>query len=106
MTEGVCDQVRDEPLDQLRVAGGAGGLERRGPRQFAMILRSEDVAGGRGKVDGLPSQMFVFASGEGEKRLEQPFLSPAGSDDALAHLPQGDRVGVRVSERGLRERDL
>ena len=71
-----------------------------------MIVRSQDFGGSGGEVDGLPSQMSVLAPGEGEQRLEQPFLPPAGGDDPLTHLPQGGRVCVGVSERGLRKRDL
>ena len=71
-----------------------------------MIVRSQDFGGSGGEVDGLPPQMSVLAPGEGEQRLEQPFLPLAGGDDALAHLPQGGRVCVGVGERGLREREL
>ena len=53
---------------------------------------------GRGEVDGFPSQTSVLASGEGEQHLEQPCVPLAGSDDALAHLVEGDRVCVGVSE--------
>ena len=50
--------------------------------------------------------MSILAAGEGEERLEQTFLPLAGGGDAGAHLPQGGRVCVRVSERGLRKREL
>jgi hypothetical protein len=71
-----------------------------------MSVGSEDVGGGRREVDGLPPQTSVFASAEGEQRLEQSFLAPAGGDDALAHLPQGSRVCARVGERRLGEHKL
>jgi hypothetical protein len=106
VTNGVLYQVRDEALDQQRVAGCPGGLERRGAPEFAMIVRSQDLGDGRGEVDGLPPQISVFAADEGEQRLEQPFLSLAGGNDALAHLSHGGRVGVGVGERGLGEREL
>jgi hypothetical protein len=66
-----------------------------------VVEAPECVRGGRGEVDGFPSQTSVLASGEGEQRLEQPRLALAGSDDALAHLAEGDRVCLGVSERGL-----
>ena len=99
VTDGVRDQVRDEALDQLRVAGRSGGLERRRAPESVMIVGSQDVGGGRGEVDGLSPQTPALAPGEGEQRLEQPFLALAGGDDALAHLAQGGRVCVRVGER-------
>ena len=106
VTDGVLYQVRDEALDQQRVAGCSGGLERRGAPELVMIVRSQDFGGGRGEVDGLPSQIAVLAVDEGEQRLEQPLLPPAGGNNALAHLSHRGRVGVRVGERGLREREL
>ena len=106
VTDGVRDQVRDEALDQLRVAGGSGRLQRRGAPQPVMIVASQYIGGRRGEVDGLPPQTSAFATGKRKQRLEQPLLAPAGGDDALAHLSQGDRVCVRVGERGLREREL
>ena len=106
VADGVRDQVRDEALDQLRVAGGSGGLERRGAPESVMIVGSQDFGGGRGEVDGLSPQTSALAPGEREQRLEQPFLPLAGGDDALAHLAQGGRVRVGVGERGLREREL
>ena len=56
VTDGVGDQVRDEPLDQLRVTGRSGGLERRGARESVMIVGSQDLGGSRGEVDGLAPQ--------------------------------------------------
>ena len=106
VTDGVGDQVRDEALDQLRVAGRSGGLERRRAPEPVMIVGSQHLGGGRGEVDGLPPQTPALAPGEGEQRREQPFLALAGGDDALAHLPQGGRVCVRVGECDLGERAL
>ena len=106
MTDGVVDQVRDEALDQLRVAGCSGGLERRRARESVMIVGSQGLGGGRGEVDGLALQTSVLAPGEGEQRLEQPLLPLAGRGNLLAHLRQGGRVRVGVSERGLREHEL
>ena len=71
-----------------------------------MIVSSQDFGGSRGEVDGLVPQTPALAPGEGEQRLEQPFLPLAGGDHALAHLPQGGRVCARVSERDLGERAL
>jgi hypothetical protein len=71
-----------------------------------VVAALERLCGDRGELDRLPSQTPVFAPGEGEQRLEQPFLPLAGRDDALAHLPQGGRVCVGVSERGLRKHEL
>ena len=70
VTDGVGHQVHDEALDQLRVAGCSGGVERRGAPEFALCIGSQDFGGSGGEVDGLPSQMSVLASGEGEQRLE------------------------------------
>jgi hypothetical protein len=39
VTDGVLDQVRDEPLDQQGLAGGAGGLECRSWRSQAAMTR-------------------------------------------------------------------
>jgi hypothetical protein len=50
--------------------------------------------------------MSVLAPGDGEQRLEQPFLPLAGGDDALARLPQGGGVCVGVGERGFCELEL
>jgi hypothetical protein len=53
VTDGVLYQVRDKPLDQQRVAGCAGGLERSGAPERGVIMRSQDRSRGRGEVDGL-----------------------------------------------------
>ncbi len=106
VTDGVIDEVRDEAFDQLRVAGCSGGLECRRAPESVMIVGSQGFGGGRGEVDGLPPQMPVLAPGQGEQRLEQPFLALAGGGNLLAHLSQGRRVCVGVSERGLRKREL
>ena len=71
-----------------------------------MIVGAQDFGGSSGEVDGLSSQTSVLASGEGDQRLEQPFLALAGGDDALAHLSQSGRVCVCVCECGLRQREL
>jgi hypothetical protein len=106
VADGIRDQVRHEALDELRVAGRSGRLEHRGAPQSLMIVASQDGGGRRGEVDGVSPQASVVAPGERQQRLEQPFLAPAGRDDALAHLSQGDRVRVRVGERRLRQREL
>ena len=106
VTDGVLDQVRDEALEQQRVAGRSGGLERRGAPEFGMMVRSQDFGGSGGEVDGLPSQISALAADEGEQRPEQPFLPLAGGDHALAHLSHGGGVGAWVGERGLRKREL
>ncbi len=71
-----------------------------------MIVRAQDFGGGAGEVDGLAPQLSVFAPGEGEQRLEQPFLPLAGGDHIHAHLPQSGHVCVGVGQRGLGEREL
>ena len=71
-----------------------------------MIVGSQDVGGSRSEVDGLPTRTPALAPGEGEQRLEQPFLPLAAGDDALAHLAQGRHICVRVAERDLGERQL
>ena len=106
MTDGVPDQVRDEALDQLRVAGCSGELERRGAREFAVRVGSQDFGGSHGEVDGLSWQMSVLAPGEGEQRLEQSVLPLAGGGDLLGYLPHGGRVSVGVGECDLGERAL
>jgi hypothetical protein len=63
----------------------------------------ERLCGDRGELDRLPSQTPVFALGEGEQRLEQPFLLLAGAGDLLAHLSQGGCVCVGIGECDLRE---
>jgi len=106
VADGVFDQVRHEALDQFRAPEGGGGLERRHASQWMTVMDSQDLGGGRGEVEGLSSQLPVLAAGEGEQRLEQPFLALAAGDDPLAHLTQRGRVGAWVSERDAREREL
>ena len=106
VTDGVRDQVRDEALDKLRIAGRPCGLERRRAPESVMVVGSQHFGGSRGEVDGLPTQTSALAPGEGEQRLEQPFLALAGDDDALAHLAQRGACRRRVGERDLRKRAL
>ena len=71
-----------------------------------MIVCSQDLGGGFGKVDRLAPQTSVLAASEGEQRLEQSYLALAGGGHGLAHLTQGGRPRIRVCERRLRDREL
>jgi len=104
--DGIFDQVRHEALEQFRVAERDGGLEGRHASQQMTVMDSQDLGGRRGEVEGLSSQLPVLAAGEGEQRLEQPFLALAAGDDPLAHLSQRGRVGARVREGDARKREL
>ena len=71
-----------------------------------MVLAAYDVGGGRGEVEGLALQLLVFASGEGEERIEQPLLAIAAVDDELTRRSQLGEVCVGVREGEIGEHDL
>ena len=100
------DQVGDEALEEVWVAGGLGGLERGGGPESLVLVAPEDLAGGGGAVDGFAGEACAFGSGEGKQSLEQAFLSPAGHYDLLAHPSQAGCGGARVCECDLREGEL
>jgi hypothetical protein len=106
VADGVFDQVCHEALDQFWVAERDGRLEGCDSPEWLWVVGSHDIGCGRGEVDGFASQLPVLAEGEGEERLEQPFLPFAAGNDVLAHLSQGNAVGVGVRERDSREREL
>jgi hypothetical protein len=106
VSDRVGDEVGGESLEEGWIAGRDSRLECHDAVECAQLVSLERLGCDRCDVDGFPPQTSALAPGEGKQRLEQPFLPLAGGDDALAHLPQSGRVCVRVSERGLRQREL
>jgi hypothetical protein len=90
-----CRGVRDEALDQVRVSSRPCWTQFRLHREGVVVAAFERLCGDRGELDPLPSQTPVFVLGEGEQRLQQPFLLLAGSGD------RGCVLTVPAAERPL-----
>ena len=99
--EGVVDQVRDETLDQARIAG-----HRRRCEDGAQVDRAAPCLGLTGEQDLLGQDRQIervalgetrLPAGEREECLDQAFLLRPGCEHPLVRGPEGlhGRVGVR-----------
>jgi len=106
VTDRVRDEVRDEPLDEVGIAGRPCRLERYDGRERTPVVRTQRVVGDRREVDGLAAARPLAASDEGKARVEQSLLPLARAQHVSGDLtPDGD-VRTRIRERELEERAL
>ena len=104
--DGVGEEVRDEALDEARVAVGEGGRERTLDSQPVGVDAFERLCGDRGEVDRLAAVEAALAAREHEQRVDQAFLVLAGREHLAQHGAQPFVAGVGVGERDLDQRAL
>jgi hypothetical protein len=104
----VVDEVGDGSFRQCLVADHErrrqGDVHGQAARGYLRPPGGEHVAGDGGEVDRVAAREAALAPGQGEQRVDEPFLLSGGGNGALAGAAQDVRAGVGAPERHLQER--
>jgi hypothetical protein len=103
VADGVGKEVRDEALDELRVAVCQGPFERRFHGEPLEIVVSHELRGDRAEVDYLAPAEPALTPGEDEARFEQAFLLHACVQDVLSDISPGGYICIGIGECELEE---
>ena len=101
------DQVGDKAFGETGVTcrrrgvvvAGAAAVVRAGGN----VPAEEDLVSEGSEVERLPAVEPCFASGQGEERLDEPLLLPAGREGTFAGSPPGSGGGTGVGEHLFEE---
>ena len=102
----IRDEIGDESLDEVRIAGRPGRVERGDALDPDQVVSLERGSRDRGEVDRLGPLRPALAAGQGEAGLEHALLLHAGAEDVLADLAPGDHIRTWVAERQFEQRAL
>jgi len=106
----VVHQVDDEAFGERpvarRLSWGDRRLDRHGPVVRFCSPRADDLVGELCQIEWVTDLDARLTAGQGEERLDEPFLLGARGEDPFVSRPQGLRGGVGVGQGDLAEHPL